>query len=123
VVVDSFRTVLLSNVRGREGYDLELQGFLQRLAMHLTSWQVTPFLVGEYAEEEMRENPVFTIADSILWLSQSKERNSIVRKLEIMKMRGRAALPGLHTFRMSADGIRVFPRTSKRKESAPRDPK
>jgi circadian clock protein KaiC len=111
VVVDSFRTVMRAVVGGA-GNELELQDFLQRLALHLTSWEVTSFLVGEYGEAEMHENPVFTIADSILWLTQSKERSSIVRKLEVMKMRGRAPLPGLHTFRMSDAGIRVFPRSS-----------
>lgn len=56
VVVDSFRTVMRAYVG-----DLDLQAFLQRLALHLTSWQVTSFLVGEYGEGEMHNNPVFTI--------------------------------------------------------------
>ncbi|WP_438008078.1 ATPase domain-containing protein [Sorangium sp. So ce321] len=110
VVVDSFRTV----VRAYVGGDMELQGFLQRLALHLTSWQVTSFLVGEYSDSEMHNNPVFTIADGIVLLSQRKERNSTVRKIEVMKMRGQAALPGLHTFRISAQGIQVFPRAMSR---------
>ena len=33
----------------------------------------------------------------------------MVRKIEIMKMRGQATLPGLHTFRISNAGIEVFP--------------
>jgi circadian clock protein KaiC len=32
----------------------------------------------------------------------------MVRKLEIMKMRGQATLPGLHTFRITQAGINVF---------------
>jgi circadian clock protein KaiC len=36
------------------------------------------------------------------------QRNSVVRKMEIAKMRGQATLPGLHTFRISADGIKMF---------------
>lgn len=122
VVVDSFRTVLRSTAKERIGYELELQGFLQRLALHLTSWQVTSFLVGEYGEHEMHENPVFTIADAIVWMHQSKERSSIVRKLEVMKMRGRAPLPGFHNFRISAAGVRVFPRSGKRRPRARRSP-
>jgi circadian clock protein KaiC len=119
VVVDSFRTVLRANVGVAQG-EIELQGFLQRLALHLTSWQVTSFLVGEYGEGEMNDNPVFTVADGILWLSQSRERNSIVRKLEVMKVRGQAAVPGLHTFRISSRGIQVFPRTTSRIEGRDR---
>ena len=59
-------------------------------AQFLTSWEATTFLVGEYAPEEMRDNPVFTVADSLLWLSQVAERNSVGRKLQIYKVRGQA---------------------------------
>jgi circadian clock protein KaiC len=34
----------------------------------------------------------------------------MVRKLQIMKMRGQATIPGLHTFRLTEAGVRVFPR-------------
>ena len=46
---------------------------------------------------------VFTIADSILWLSQAPDNNSIVRKLQVVKVRGQAQMPGLHTFRITGD--------------------
>src|SRR5262249_8020796 len=113
VVVDSFRTVVRARVL-REAGEMELQSFLQRLALHLTSWQATTFLVGEYLESEMQDNPIFTVADAIFWLSQSRERNSIVRKLQVMKLRGQASMPGLHTFRIDRDGLHVFPRILKR---------
>src|SRR5450755_1630666 len=108
VVVDSFRTVV-RKAGGGTG-DVELQGFIQRLALHLTSWQATTFLIGEYTEGEIRDNPVFTVADALFWLSQSVERNSIVRKMQVMKSRGQTSVPGLHTFRITADGIQAFPR-------------
>lgn len=119
VVVDSFRTVMRaagSQVAG----ELEIQGFTQRLALYLTSWQVTSFLIGEYSDREMQDNPVFTVADGIIWLSQSVERNSTVRKLQVMKERGQAPMPGLHTFRISSNGIQVFPRLSWKAEVTPR---
>jgi circadian clock protein KaiC len=109
VVVDSFRTV----VRRAQGStsEMELQGFVQRLALHLTTWQATTFLIGEYVEGELRDNPVFTVADGLIWLYQSIERNSIVRKMQVMKSRGHTSVPGLHTFRITGDGIQMFPRT------------
>jgi circadian clock protein KaiC len=113
VVVDSFRSVIRAS-RLVDGGDLELVGFVQRLALHLTSWQATTFLVGEYPQSDAEENPVTTIADGILWLSQNQDRNSVVRKLQAMKMRGRAPLPGLHTFRITDTGLQVFPRILKR---------
>ena len=110
VVVDSFRTVLRKTPSG-PATEMELQSFTQRLAMLLTSYQATTFLIGEYTEGEMRDNPVFTVADGLLWLSQQVERNSVVRKLQIVKLRGQASVPGLHTVRIGSDGLQAFSRT------------
>ncbi len=109
VVVDSFRTVVRKGLSSES--EVELQGFIQRLALHLTSWQASTFLIGEYVEGEMRDNPVFTVADGLIWLSQSVERNSIVRKMQIVKLRGQESVPGLHTFRITGEGLQCFPRT------------
>lgn len=110
VFVDSFRT-LIRKAQSAPASELELQGFVQRLALYLTSWQATTFLIGEYTEGEMRDNPVFTVADGLFWLSQSVERNSVVRKFQVMKLRGQESMPGLHTFRITDNGLQVFPRT------------
>jgi circadian clock protein KaiC len=109
VVVDSFRTVV-RKAQVEKG-EIDIQGFVQRLALHLTSWAATTFLIGEYFENEMRDNPVFTVADGLFLLNQSIERNSIVRKLQIVKLRGQESVPGLHTFRITEDGLQCFPRT------------
>ena len=109
VIVDSFRTIRAQYGTGDVAATLELDQFVQRLAMNLTTWEVTSLLLGEYTEEEQR-NPVFTVADGILWLSQATDRNSVVRKLQIVKTRGRAPMPGLHTFRITDDGLQIFPR-------------
>ena len=109
VVIDSIRTVV-RKATGDAG-DLQMQAFIQRLAQFLTSWEATTFLVGEYAEEEIRDNPLLTIADGIFWLSQLVERNSVVRKLQIMKSRGHESAPGLHTIRISEGGLQAFSRT------------
>lgn len=108
VFVDSFRSIILSSQREGNGTDSRLQQFMQELGMQMASWQATTFLVGEY-HLDTEANPVSTVADGIIWLRQSVERNSMVRKLEVMKMRGQHTLPGLHTFRMSDDGVEVFP--------------
>ncbi len=108
VVVDSFRTAL----RKKTGVaEMEVQFFVQQLAVQLTSWEATTFLIGEYVEAELRENPVFTVADGVFWLSQVTERNSVVRKMQILKLRGQASVPGLHTFRITEHGLQAFSRT------------
>jgi circadian clock protein KaiC len=105
VFVDSFRSVVLASTEGNPHSNL--QQFVQQLGMLMTSWQATTFLIGEYFTET-DTNPVFTVADGLIWLRQSVQRNSMVRKMEIMKMRGQATLPGLHTFRISTAGVEVF---------------
>ncbi|HEX2853098.1 MAG TPA: ATPase domain-containing protein [Opitutaceae bacterium] len=110
VVVDSFRTVLRKFPAGGAS-EMELQSFIQSLAMLLTSFQATTFLIGEYSEAEMHDNPVFTVADGLFWLSQAAERNSVVRKLQIIKLRGQASVPGLHTIRIGNYGVQAFSRT------------
>jgi len=109
VVVDSFRTVARAAERSQND-DLDLQHFVQQLAVRLTGWEATTFLVGEYQSSEVVHSPVFTVADGLIWLHQSVDRNSMVRKMQVMKMRGQASIPGLHTFRITGDGIQVFPR-------------
>ena len=106
VVVDSFRTVVRKAVATNA--ELEMQSFIQRLAQFLTSWQATTFLVGEYVQEEMRDNPIFTVADGLLWLSQVAQRNSVVRKLQILKLRGQGSTPGLHTIRITQAGLQTY---------------
>jgi circadian clock protein KaiC len=109
VVVDSFRTVVRRAMNSAS--ELEMQSFIQRLAQFLTSWEATTFLVGEYVQDEIRDNPLFTVADGLFWLWQVTERNSVVRKMQIMKLRGQASVPGLHTIRISDDGLQAFSRT------------
>jgi circadian clock protein KaiC len=109
VVVDSFRSVMRKTLATTG--EMEMQAFIQQLTQFLTSWEATTFLVGEYNEEETRGNPLFTIADGLFWLSQKVERNSVVRKLQILKVRGQGSVPGLHTVRISDAGLQAFSRT------------
>lgn len=110
VFVDSFRSVAQSGKTMEAGVS-GLQHFVQQLGMQMTSWQATTFLIGEYLMPEAEASPVFTVADGILWMSQVVHRDSMVRKMQIVKMRGQAQSLGLHTFRISDDGVQVFPRT------------
>lgn len=109
VFIDSFR----SFVEGAKGADREvhaLQSFVQQLVTHMTGWHATTFLVGEYLINEADRNPIFTVADGIVWLTQNVHRNAMVRKLQVVKMRGLKHRAGMHTFRINRDGIEIFPR-------------
>jgi circadian clock protein KaiC len=109
VFVDSFRSVVQSARSMHKGQS-GLQNFVQRLGMQMTSWQATTFLIGEYLTAEAESSPIFTVADGIIWMSQAVHRDSMIRKIQVVKMRGQAQSVGIHTFRIDDEGIRIFPR-------------
>ena len=109
VFIDSFR----SFIEGAKGPDREvhaLQSFVQKLVTQMTGWHATTFLIGEYLANDVDRNPIFTVADGMVWLTQNVHRNAMVRKMQVVKMRGQKQRPGLHTFRIDKQGIEIFPR-------------
>ena len=112
VMVDSFRAMARQMLATGPGGETGLTDFMQRLVLALTSYQATTFLVGEYSDGE-HDSAVFTVADGLLWLHQAIDRNSVVRKLHVIKMRGQGQIPGLHTARITEAGYSVFPRLLK----------
>jgi circadian clock protein KaiC len=109
VFVDSFRSVVQS-AKAMNTDAADLHHFVQHLGMQMTSWQATTFLIGEYLAPEAESSPVFTVADGILWMSQLVHRDALVRKIQVVKMRGQAQSLGVHTFRINNDGVEIFPR-------------
>ncbi|MFC0253393.1 RAD55 family ATPase [Massilia consociata] len=109
VFIDSFRS-FVEGARGEQTEIAELQTFVQKLVAHMTTWRATSFLIGEYTNNEADRNPIFTVADGIIWLSQYVQRNTMSRKIQVVKIRGQKQRPGLHPFRIDRDGIEVFAR-------------
>ena len=109
VFVDSFRSVAQTARSGNEGV-ADLQHFIQDLGTRMTSWQATTFLIGEYANSDVEASPIMTVADGMISLTPVHDDNSVVRKIRVVKMRGQAHMNGSHTFRITSDGIRVYPR-------------
>ena len=109
IIVDSFRTL----IQGARSMDQEIatHAFIHRIGHFLTTWEATTFMVGEYSLENINDSPIFTIADGLIWLWQIPERNSVVRKLQVIKLRGQGSVPGLHTIRINNDGVQAFSRT------------
>jgi circadian clock protein KaiC len=107
VFVDSFRSLIHADASHAEPGP-HARDFVHQLGVEMTSWQATTFLLGEYSTDS-EATPVFTVADGLIWLRQSVQGNSVVRKLQIVKMRGAATVPGLHTFRIDSRGVEVFP--------------
>jgi circadian clock protein KaiC len=84
--------------------------FLQDLAGNLSAYPTTSLWVGEYAPDEIAVAPEFAVADGIISLAAEPTADRDTRVLQVMKLRGSGFLSGKHGYRLSADGIQVFPR-------------
>lgn len=109
VFVDSFRSVVQTAKSGNEGL-ADLQYFIQELGTRMTTWQATTFLIGEYMHADPEANPIMTVADGMFSLTQAHEHSTVVRKMRVVKMRGHPHLAGSHNFRITGEGLRVYPR-------------
>ncbi len=109
VFIDSFRSFVQS-ARGDQRDVAALQRVVQRLVTHMTGWNATTFLIGEYEPNEAGQNPIFTVADGIIWLNQQLQRNVTSRKIQVVKLRGQRQRSGLHAFRINRGGVEIFPR-------------
>ena len=104
IVIDSFKAL------SAYADDGDMRPFLHELAGRLSAAPITSFWVGEYAEDEIGDAPEFAIADAIISLVTTPSSQREARWLRVMKLRGSEFAPGQHAYRLSADGIDVFPR-------------
>lgn len=105
VAVDSFKAL-----HDMSADRMEIRKFGFDLAVQLTTWGATAFLVGEYAEEDIQEDPIFAIADSIICLHYATKGLHTERYLEVAKLRGSDYFSGWHPYVPSNDGLKVYPR-------------
>jgi circadian clock protein KaiC len=105
VVVDSFKAFRDFLPRDPEG-----RTFIYDLAVTMAGWGATTFLVGEYTAEEIATLPEFVIADGILRLTHEREGLTVVRELEVFKLRGANHMTGRHFFDIDVDGFAFYPR-------------
>ncbi|MEP6652872.1 MAG: ATPase domain-containing protein [Myxococcales bacterium] len=105
IVIDSFKAV----------HDLstsmpEMRRMLYEMSGLLTAYATTAFLVGEYSEDMISTLPEFAVADAMVELARKKQGTKDERYLRVLKLRGSDYQEGLHAFRITADGLEVFPR-------------
>lgn len=105
IVIDSFKAL---GAYAKSAGDF--RRFLHALAGRLSVFPASSFWVGEYGEREISEAPEFAVADSIIQLSTVRTGNREARAIQVVKLRGSAFAPGQHAYRISSDGIDVFPR-------------
>lgn len=88
----------------------EFREFLLDLSLRLATWGCTALLLCEYAEDEIGIRPESSIADGIIYLSGTEEKKHQKRYLRILKMRGTGYVGGENIFKITKNGIDVFPR-------------
>ena len=112
VVIDSFK-VFEDLTTSRE----ELRKFTYELAVNLMAWEATTFLIGEYGAQEIQNNPLFSIVDGLVMVTQRLDSGEQQRFLQIVKMRGTPHSRDEHPFVIGRDGVAVFaPRVTIRRE-------
>jgi circadian clock protein KaiC len=105
ITIDSFKA--LAAFAADAG---EFRRFLHDLAALLSAFPATSFWVGEYGDDEARTAPEFAVADGIISLATERANERTLRLIRVAKLRGSEFRSGRHAYRLSADGITVFPR-------------
>lgn len=105
VVIDSF-----SAIHDMLPSRADARAFVYRLIVTLESMAATTLLLGSYSPEDAALLPEFAIADGVLHLDNKHNELASVRQLEVLKLRGRAFVGGVHSFEITSRGLSVFPR-------------
>jgi circadian clock protein KaiC len=105
VVIDSFKAL-----HALAAGDAEFRRFLYHLAGRLTAFPAASLWVGEYESGEASVAPEFAVADAILEFSAVPLGQREKRFLHIRKLRGSNFLSGQHGYRLTSQGLHLFPR-------------
>ncbi|NVJ21578.1 AAA family ATPase [Myxococcus sp. AM011] len=117
VVIDSFKA-FDDLATSRE----ELRTFGYEIAVNLMAWETTALLLGEYGPADYENNPLFSIVDGLLVLSQRVSQGEQQRFFRIVKMRGTDHSRDEHPFLITSSGLELFaPREAIKRESIPEE--
>ncbi len=105
ILIDSFKAVHDLSVSVAE-----MRRILYEVSGLLTAYETTAFFLGEYSEDQIPTFPEFAVADGIVELARKKHGTRDERYLRVLKLRGSNYQEGLHAFRITSDGLEVFPR-------------
>jgi circadian clock protein KaiC len=105
LVIDSFRAI----------HDLsqsptQMRRLVSELAGLLSAYDVTTFLLGEYTTADVDRYPEFAVGDAIVELARNPLGTRDERFFRVFKLRGSAYREGQHAFRITRDGIELYPR-------------
>jgi circadian clock protein KaiC len=104
VFVDSFKAIadLFAS-------DMQRRTVFYDLATALSACKCNSFLIGEYSQDSITNLPEFAIADVVLNLVRHSTNVRDQRFLKVEKLRGSKSITGAHAFKISSDGVLVYP--------------
>lgn len=105
VVIDSFKALTVF-----AGSEADFRRFLHELAGRLTARAISALWVGEYAAADAISSAEFAVADAVIDLSTKRTGERSIRYLRVLKLRGSDFASGEHSYRLSSNGLTVFPR-------------
>ena len=106
VVLDGFAAVSESSATDRD-----FKKFVHELQLHAGLASCTFFLLSSGTSAEVGPvQPVHTMVDGLVRLSDHVFGVRAEREIQIQKLRGSRYLRGVHTFDITDDGMRVYPR-------------
>jgi len=105
IVIDSFKALHAF----ADDY-AEFRRFLHELAGRLSASPAASLWVGEYEGAEIGSGAEFAVADAIVGLTTERTGRRARRLLEVRKLRGSGFWSGLHAYKITADGLLLYPR-------------
>lgn len=105
VVLDGFRAVETAAEHPRE-----IRSFLYKLSSQLNLLGITTVVTVERDPDDAEAFGEFTTADGVLGLYNQVNGAQQHRVLEVRKLRGRAHMPGRHSYHLAPSGWVVYPR-------------
>ncbi len=105
IVIDSFKA--LQAFAADYG---DFRKFLHELAGRLGAFPAASLWVGEYVENEIPTMAEFAVADAIIELKSERIGQREARFLQVKKLRGSGFRSGQHAYRLTPNGLHLFPR-------------
>jgi circadian clock protein KaiC len=90
--------------------EAKLRDFLYEINVGVAQLGAIAIFTTEYRLEKLQEFPEATTVDGILALSSNRAGGRVVRRAQVVKLRGRCHLTGEHLMHITNDGVHVVPR-------------
>lgn len=105
VVIDSFKAL-----KAFATDEADFRRFLHDLSGRFTALAVSSLWVSEYDAHDATDSPEFAVADAVVVLETKRTAERSTRYISVRKLRGSDFLSGDHVYRVTPDGLKIYPR-------------